>query len=90
LPVASVLLLPLAALVQAISWTATPFNPSSIPLAVRTPYLSAWCVFNSGVLEMHFNNPIKASARCWCRFERCVGHLLDGNGLRICHAEIVY
>ncbi|KAJ6515750.1 hypothetical protein C8R45DRAFT_217798 [Mycena sanguinolenta] len=36
------LLLPLAAFVQALSWTATPFNPSAIPLAVRTPYLSAW------------------------------------------------
>ncbi|KAJ7853748.1 DUF1793-domain-containing protein [Mycena leptocephala] len=48
LPVASVLLLPLAALVQAISWTATPFNPSSIPLAVRTPYLSAWLPQGAG------------------------------------------
>ncbi|RDB22588.1 Glutaminase A [Hypsizygus marmoreus] len=27
---------------QAITWTAAPFNPPSIPLAVRTPYLSAW------------------------------------------------
>ncbi|KAJ7761626.1 hypothetical protein DFH07DRAFT_815613 [Mycena maculata] len=24
------------------SWTTTPFNPPSIPLAVRSPYLSAW------------------------------------------------
>ncbi|KAF9067643.1 hypothetical protein BDP27DRAFT_1448939 [Rhodocollybia butyracea] len=24
------------------AWTATPFNPPSYPLAVRTPYLSAW------------------------------------------------
>ncbi|KAK7061847.1 DUF1793-domain-containing protein [Favolaschia claudopus] len=38
----SLLVCPLATLVSAISWTATPFNPSSIPLAVRTPYLSAW------------------------------------------------
>lgn len=28
--------------VRAISWTATPFNPAAIPLAVRTPYFSAW------------------------------------------------
>ncbi|KIY49337.1 DUF1793-domain-containing protein [Fistulina hepatica ATCC 64428] len=26
----------------AFDWTAIPFNPSSIPLAVRSPYLSAW------------------------------------------------
>ncbi|KAH7106819.1 DUF1793-domain-containing protein [Auriculariales sp. MPI-PUGE-AT-0066] len=26
----------------AFDWTATPFNPHSIPLAVRTPYLSTW------------------------------------------------
>ncbi|KAF5366812.1 hypothetical protein D9758_006553 [Tetrapyrgos nigripes] len=25
-----------------VSWTVSPFNPPSIPLAVRTPYLSAW------------------------------------------------
>ncbi|KAJ7140461.1 DUF1793-domain-containing protein [Mycena filopes] len=38
----------LATAVQAISWTATPFNPSSIPLAVRTPYLSAWLPQGAG------------------------------------------
>lgn len=26
----------------AFNWTATPFNPPSYPLAVRSPYLSAW------------------------------------------------
>ncbi|KDQ64628.1 hypothetical protein JAAARDRAFT_201939 [Jaapia argillacea MUCL 33604] len=31
-----------AAHVLAVSWTATPFNPASVPLAVRTPYLSCW------------------------------------------------
>ncbi|KAJ7044468.1 DUF1793-domain-containing protein [Mycena alexandri] len=25
-----------------VTWKATPFNPSSIPLAVRSPYLSTW------------------------------------------------
>ncbi|KAJ7781111.1 DUF1793-domain-containing protein [Mycena metata] len=25
-----------------VTWSATPFNPSSIPLAVRSPYLSTW------------------------------------------------
>jgi hypothetical protein len=24
------------------AWTSTPFSPASIPLAVRSPYLSAW------------------------------------------------
>ncbi|KAJ7658891.1 hypothetical protein B0H17DRAFT_345172 [Mycena rosella] len=31
------------------SWTATPFNPPSIPLAVRTPYLSTWLPQGQGV-----------------------------------------
>ncbi|KAJ7283980.1 DUF1793-domain-containing protein [Mycena rebaudengoi] len=33
----------------AVTWTATPFNPPSFPLAVRTPYLSAWLPQGSGV-----------------------------------------
>ncbi|KAF8897656.1 DUF1793-domain-containing protein [Infundibulicybe gibba] len=33
---------------SAFSWTATPFNPASIPLAVRTPYLSAWLPQGAG------------------------------------------
>ncbi|KAJ7498777.1 hypothetical protein FB451DRAFT_1015143 [Mycena latifolia] len=45
---ASLWVLPLATVVQALSWTATPFNPSSIPLAVRTPYLSAWLPQGTG------------------------------------------
>lgn len=32
----------------AVTWTATPFNPASIPLAVRSPYLSAWLNQGSG------------------------------------------
>ncbi|KAF9019246.1 DUF1793-domain-containing protein [Hymenopellis radicata] len=39
----------LASYVHALAWTATPFNPPSIPLAVRTPYLSAWLPQGSGV-----------------------------------------
>ncbi|THV08423.1 DUF1793-domain-containing protein [Dendrothele bispora CBS 962.96] len=31
-----------------VSWSVTPFNPPSIPLAVRTPYLSAWLPQGSG------------------------------------------
>ncbi|KAI0650358.1 DUF1793-domain-containing protein [Trametes meyenii] len=39
----AVSLLPSLAIGQGASnWTATPFNPSSVPLAVRSPYLSAW------------------------------------------------
>ncbi|KAF8076521.1 DUF1793-domain-containing protein [Lyophyllum atratum] len=34
--------------VHAITWTATPFNPPSIPLAVRSPYLSAWLPQGAG------------------------------------------
>ncbi|TFK55924.1 DUF1793-domain-containing protein [Heliocybe sulcata] len=32
----------------AVSWAATPFNPAAVPLAVRTPYLSAWLPQGSG------------------------------------------
>jgi hypothetical protein len=32
----------------AVSWTATPFNPPSFPLAVRSPYLSCWLPQGSG------------------------------------------
>ncbi|PIL37079.1 hypothetical protein GSI_00771 [Ganoderma sinense ZZ0214-1] len=42
---ASLLLAPVAA---AVTWTATPFNPASVPLAVRTPYLSAWLAQGAG------------------------------------------
>lgn len=31
------------------SWTATPFNPAAFPLAVRSPYLSAWLPQGSGM-----------------------------------------
>ncbi|KAH9938228.1 DUF1793-domain-containing protein [Fomitopsis serialis] len=40
------LLLPAVSL--ALSWTATPFSPPSYPLAVRSPYLSAWLPQGSG------------------------------------------
>lgn len=32
----------------AVTWTATPFNPAAVPLAVRTPYLSAWLPQGAG------------------------------------------
>lgn len=32
----------------AVTWNATPFNPASFPLAVRTPYLSAWLPQGAG------------------------------------------
>ncbi|KAJ7760336.1 hypothetical protein B0H14DRAFT_3096426 [Mycena olivaceomarginata] len=31
------------------SWTSTPFNPPSIPLAVRSPYLNTWLPQGQGV-----------------------------------------
>jgi hypothetical protein len=33
---------------SAVSWDATPFNPASVPLAVRSPYLSAWLPQGAG------------------------------------------
>jgi len=32
----------------AVTWTADPLNPPAVPLAVRTPYLSAWLPQGSG------------------------------------------
>lgn len=32
----------------AVTWTATPLNPPAVPLAVRSPYLSAWLQQGSG------------------------------------------
>ncbi|OBZ70311.1 hypothetical protein A0H81_09943 [Grifola frondosa] len=32
----------------AVSWNATPFNPAAVPLAVRSPYLSAWLAQGEG------------------------------------------
>ncbi|THH06365.1 hypothetical protein EW145_g4138 [Phellinidium pouzarii] len=32
----------------AITWSATPFNPAAVPLAVRTPYLSCWLAQGPG------------------------------------------
>ena len=32
----------------AVTWNATPFNPASVPLAVRTPYLSVWLPQGAG------------------------------------------
>ena len=34
----------------AVPWVATPFNPAAFPLAVRSPYLSAWLPQGSGQL----------------------------------------
>ncbi|KZP06336.1 DUF1793-domain-containing protein [Athelia psychrophila] len=38
----------LTSAVYGTSWTATPFNPASVPLAVRSPYLSAWLPQGAG------------------------------------------
>jgi hypothetical protein len=38
----------LALTASAVSWNATPFNPASVPLAVQSPYLSAWLPQGAG------------------------------------------
>lgn len=45
-PFGAVILFPVASF--ALSWTATPFSPPSYPLAVRSPYLSAWLPQGAG------------------------------------------
>ena len=44
----SALLAAIVPAVSAASWTATPFTPHAIPLAVRSPYLSAWLPQGAG------------------------------------------
>ena len=34
--------------VDAVSWSATPFSPAAVPLAVRSPYLSTWLPQGNG------------------------------------------
>ena len=38
----------LALSVRAGNWSATPFSPASVPLAVRSPYLSVWLPQGAG------------------------------------------
>lgn len=42
------------AVAASVSWTATPFNPASFPLAVRSPYLSAWLAQGPGMELLPF------------------------------------
>ena len=43
LPLVALSIFSFAFLVKATTpWTASPFSPASIPLAVRSPYLSTW------------------------------------------------
>ena len=46
--IAAVSSIVLAPVLGAVTWDATPFNPASVPLAVRTPYVSAWLAQGSG------------------------------------------
>jgi len=45
---AAILFVFLSTAQAAVTWTATPFNPAAVPLAVRTPYLSAWLQQGAG------------------------------------------
>lgn len=76
----------LATAVHAITWTATPFNPASIPLAVRTPYLSAWCARLSCFRTVFLNSSSQVTARYWCSPQSSVAHILD----RICELFSTY
>ncbi|KAF9008954.1 DUF1793-domain-containing protein [Cyathus striatus] len=67
-------LLYVAAAVNALSWTATPFNPPAIPLAVRTPYLSAWLPQGSGAaLNDVWPTFWTGSILGWCGFVKVDG-----------------
>ncbi|KAI5119765.1 hypothetical protein M0805_009236 [Coniferiporia weirii] len=39
------------------SWTATPFNPPALPLAVRSPYLSSWVAQGNSPLPITNTRP---------------------------------
>lgn len=68
-----------------IGWTAVPFNPPALPLAVRSPYLNSWLAqgSNSGALNNLWSNLWTIGAVC---VFSCFGYECwkGGGGYRIC------
>ncbi|KAG9081933.1 hypothetical protein FS749_007281 [Ceratobasidium sp. UAMH 11750] len=60
---------------QSTSWVSTPFNPPAIPLAVRSPYLSAWLVGgnNGGRLNTAWPTFWTGSILGWAGYVRVDG-----------------
>lgn len=63
-------LLTIATCCCALDWTASPFNPPAVPLAVRSPYLSAWLPQGQNALSLGSTWPTfwtgKVSPRAIC------------------------
>ncbi|KAJ7232842.1 hypothetical protein B0H12DRAFT_1239497 [Mycena haematopus] len=64
----------LALQAAATSWTSTPFNPPSIPLAVRTPYLNTWLPQGQGsALNTAWPNFWAGQVTAWAGFVKVDG-----------------
>ncbi|KAJ7743879.1 hypothetical protein B0H16DRAFT_1422818 [Mycena metata] len=56
------------------SWTSTPFNPPSVPLAVRTPYLNTWLPQGTGnALNDEWPTLWQGSVTGWTGFAKVDG-----------------
>ncbi|KZV92371.1 DUF1793-domain-containing protein [Exidia glandulosa HHB12029] len=63
------------------SWTSTPFSPHSVPLAVRTPYLSAWLPQGAGsALNDRWAQYWTGSTLGWTGFIRVDGKVYSWMG----------
>ncbi|KAI0737538.1 DUF1793-domain-containing protein [Daedaleopsis nitida] len=71
-----------APVLGAVTWSATPFNPASVPLAVRSPYLSAWLPQGQGTaLNAAWPSFWTGSILGWAGFAKVDGVAYNWMGL---------